>query len=100
MKKWIFKWIEVKIAVFWDVVPYNLVEFDRGFRGDYCFHHQGDGGSKPFWNVRQIVLDCNIPEDSHLHTLRHETLKSHLDWSGSGAGFCDDNEKHLGYIAA
>jgi hypothetical protein len=36
---------------FWDVAPYNIVEFDQDFKGAYCLHHQGDR---------------NTPEDSHL----------------------------------
>jgi hypothetical protein len=30
------------MAVFWDVAPCSLVDIDRRFRGDYCFHYQGD----------------------------------------------------------
>jgi hypothetical protein len=37
----------MKIKAFWDMVPCNLVELDRPFRGAYCHHYQGDdGGSK------------------------------------------------------
>jgi hypothetical protein len=40
-----------KMAVFWIVAPYSLVEFYQRFRGPCCLHHQGnerpdDGGSK------------------------------------------------------
>jgi hypothetical protein len=31
----------VKMTVFWNVAPCNLVEIDRRFRGAYCLHHQG-----------------------------------------------------------
>jgi hypothetical protein len=31
----------MKMAVFWDVTPYSLVEVYRHFRGAYCLHHQG-----------------------------------------------------------
>jgi len=32
----------MKIAAFWDVASYNVVEVDRCFRGVYCCHHLGD----------------------------------------------------------
>jgi hypothetical protein len=32
----------MKVAVFWDIVPYHLVEVDRRFRDSYCLHNQGD----------------------------------------------------------
>jgi hypothetical protein len=59
-----FKW--PKIAVFWDVAPFSLVETDSRFRGAYCFHHQGN---RP---------DYGGDEDSYLHTRRRDNLKSHL----------------------
>jgi uncharacterized membrane protein YesL len=31
----------MKMAVFWVVAPYNLVEVYRCFRGASCLHHQG-----------------------------------------------------------
>jgi hypothetical protein len=50
----------MKMAALWVVVPCSLVEVYGRFRGDCCFHHQGDHP------------DCtplrNNPEDSHLHT--------------------------------
>jgi hypothetical protein len=52
---------EMKIVVFWDAEPCSLVDIDQCFRGTYCLHHH----------------QCNIPEDSHLHTHCHENLKSH-----------------------
>jgi hypothetical protein len=30
----------MKMVVFWDVTPYDLVDIYRHFRGDYCFHNQ------------------------------------------------------------
>jgi hypothetical protein len=43
----------MEMAVLYDVVPCNLVEIDRRFRGTYCLHHHDDeahrsydGGSK------------------------------------------------------
>jgi hypothetical protein len=34
--------VEMKMVVFWDVVPRSLVSIDRNCRGAYCLHHQGD----------------------------------------------------------
>jgi hypothetical protein len=31
-----------KMAVFWAVAPYSLVDTDRRFGWPYCLHHQGD----------------------------------------------------------
>jgi hypothetical protein len=59
----------------------SLVEIGRLCRGVYCLHNQGpnDGGNK---HVEKSVsfyqtTRRNIPEDSHLHTLRLGNLKSH-----------------------
>jgi hypothetical protein len=32
----------MKMAVFWDVASYSLVDIDRRLRGTYCLHHQDD----------------------------------------------------------
>jgi hypothetical protein len=58
----------VKMAVFWVVGSCSLVETCRRFRGADCLHHQGD-----------VATRRNIPEDNHLHTCRHEDLKSRLE---------------------
>jgi hypothetical protein len=69
----------LKKAVFWDVAPCSLVEVYRRFRGAYCLHYQGDeeaaNTSETSVNLYQIIRH-NDPEDSHLHTRRHENLKS------------------------
>jgi hypothetical protein len=46
------------------------------FRGPYSLHHQGDGGSKDlnFYHTKRRYK----PEDSHLHTHRHENLRSYI----------------------
>jgi hypothetical protein len=33
---------ELNMAVFWDVVPFSLVDIGWRFRGAYCLHYQGD----------------------------------------------------------
>jgi hypothetical protein len=40
--------VSTKMAVFWVVAPWSLVEVYRCLRGHCCLHHQGDddGGSK------------------------------------------------------
>jgi hypothetical protein len=35
----------IKMAVFWDVVPFSLVEVYRRFRGSCCPCRQGDGAT-------------------------------------------------------
>jgi hypothetical protein len=49
----------MKMTVFYDVMPWSLVETDQHFRGAYCLHHQGDdvGGNKHLWNVSQFLPD-------------------------------------------
>jgi hypothetical protein len=32
----------MKMAVFWDVAPYCMVDIHRHFRGAYYLHRQGD----------------------------------------------------------
>jgi hypothetical protein len=34
--------VSTKMAVFWVVAPYSLVEVYQRFRGPCCFRHQGD----------------------------------------------------------
>jgi hypothetical protein len=34
--------VSMKMAVFWVVVPYSLVEIYHRFRGPCCLHHQHD----------------------------------------------------------
>jgi hypothetical protein len=84
-----------KIAVFWVVAPFRLVQVHLRFRGAYCLHHQGDvlevlaastiraialmveagGTSETSVNLYQSKRHNN-PEDSHLHTRCRENLKS------------------------
>jgi hypothetical protein len=79
--------MSMKIAVFWDVAPYSLVQISRRFRGAGCLHDQdvsihplmleAAGTSETSVNFYQTTRSNN-PEDSHLHTRRRENLKSHL----------------------
>jgi hypothetical protein len=69
----------IKTIIFWDVSPFSLVEVYRRFRVACCLHHQGDEAantSETSVNLYETTRH-NIPEDSHLHTLRGEKLKSH-----------------------
>jgi hypothetical protein len=100
-------WIDLnmKMAIFWDIAPCNLVKFYRRFRGACCLHHKSDElwvmtcrpddeGSKHLWNVGKLLPDYtaqhprrqpssySLPWEpqillSHLHTSRRECLKSH-----------------------
>jgi hypothetical protein len=57
----------MKMAVFWDIAPYSLVDIGRHFRGTYCLHHKGD---RPETSVSIYkTTRRNIPEDSHLETI-------------------------------
>jgi hypothetical protein len=38
----------MKMAIFWVVTPYRLVEVYQRFRGTYCFYHQDDDGGSKF----------------------------------------------------
>jgi hypothetical protein len=40
--------VSTKMAVFWSVAPFSLVEVYRRFRGVYCLYYHGvdDGGGK------------------------------------------------------
>jgi hypothetical protein len=40
----------MKMAVFWDVVPYSLADTQQRFRGAHCPHHKGDelAGALPY----------------------------------------------------
>jgi hypothetical protein len=32
----------MKMTSFWDIASCSLVEIYERFKGNYCFHHQGD----------------------------------------------------------
>jgi hypothetical protein len=59
------------MKLFWGVAPRSLEEVYQRFRGACCLHHQVPETSVNFTTRR------NITEDSHLHTRRRESLKSH-----------------------
>jgi hypothetical protein len=80
------------MAVFWIVAPCSLVEIYLRFRGTCCTLHQGcenvrglfialimeaASTSETSINFYQTTRRYN-PEDSRLHTLRRENLKSYL----------------------
>jgi hypothetical protein len=77
----------IKFTVLWDVTPCSHVEVDGRFRDAYCLHRPDVGGSKHFRNVRPLqdgYTMLRLPEDSKLHTHRHENLKSHSQYSDYG----------------
>jgi hypothetical protein len=85
------------MAVLWFVEPCSLAEVYRRLRGDCCLHHQGDElatreesvwdmGTGQTWSKAASTSEMSLnfhqttqhnhPEDSHIHTHRHENLKS------------------------
>jgi hypothetical protein len=50
--------VNVKMAAFWVIAPYSLVETDRRFRGVYCLYRSDDAGSTLLWNVGLLQRDC------------------------------------------
>jgi hypothetical protein len=66
----------MKISVFWDVVPYSLVETDRRFRGAHCLIRamalimEEISTSETSVNFYQTTWR-NILEDSNLQYKRH-----------------------------
>jgi hypothetical protein len=62
------------MTVFWDVATCSLVEIDRRF---IALMMEAVSSSEMLVSIYQTTRR-NIPEDSHLHTRRHENLKSHL----------------------
>jgi hypothetical protein len=61
-----------KMAGFWFVAPFSLVEVYRRFRCACCLHHQIEKSVNFYQTTRR-----NIPEEIHLQTRRRENLKSH-----------------------
>jgi hypothetical protein len=62
-----WRFITMKMAVFWDVTPCSLVDTDQCFRGSYCLHHHGGvthhpdyGGSKLLWNGSQYLQGYTV----------------------------------------
>jgi hypothetical protein len=67
------------MTAFWDIVPSSLAEFDRSFRGAYCFHHQAialmveaPGIFEKSVNVYQATRR-SILEDNH-HNMHNSLL--------------------------
>jgi hypothetical protein len=81
-----------KMAVFWVVAPFSLVEVFQSFSGACCLHHQGDElligklmmeagrTSETLVNFYQTTRRYN-PGHSHLRTHRRENLKSYRHFS-------------------
>jgi hypothetical protein len=75
------------------------------FREAYCLHHQGAlmveavSSSEMLVNIYQTI-QCNIPEDSHLHIHHCENLSSHQFLShhqgNHGNDKYDDNKGNNG----
>jgi hypothetical protein len=66
------------MTVFWDVTQCGLVDTDRRFRVAYCLHHKTDAVSSTETSVNIYqTTRCNVAEDSHLYTRRHENVKPH-----------------------
>jgi hypothetical protein len=58
----------LKMAVWWPVAPWILVQVYRRFRGGCCLQQQT--------SVFNKITQRKNPEDSHLHIRRSENLKS------------------------
>jgi len=58
----------------------GVVAVGRRYRRVYCFHHQGDqavhASEKSVYFY--VTAQCLNLEGCHLHTCRHENLKSHI----------------------
>jgi hypothetical protein len=49
------------MAVFCDVAPFNLIEINRRFRGNYFFYRQRDGGGDKLpLTVGQFLPDYTV----------------------------------------
>jgi hypothetical protein len=76
----------MKMAVFWVVAPYSLVEVYQRFRGPCCLHHQGNVGKllpdytprrQPSWTHVILLLEFGLGFD-------HEEInKTHRDLNRS-----------------
>jgi hypothetical protein len=74
-----FEKIKNEGDVFWVVAPCSLVEVNQHFKGAFCLHHQGDHPHVEAASTSETSVTWrNNPEDSHLHTRCHESLKSHI----------------------
>jgi hypothetical protein len=64
---------QLKMTVFWDIVPFSLVEIDQ------CFALVVEAVNTSEMSVSFYkTTQHNIPEDSHLHTRCCENLKSYM----------------------
>jgi hypothetical protein len=61
----------VKMAVFWNVSSYSLVDTERCFRHTFCvLLHKS--------NLKHLLMSTKRHGDTHLHTLCHKYLKSYI----------------------
>jgi hypothetical protein len=64
------KWIHYLPISFWDIAPCSLVEIDRCFRGEYCFHHRSDMTEALHTSETSVYFNETtrryIPESCHL----------------------------------
>jgi hypothetical protein len=76
--------VSTKMAVFWVVAPYSLVEVYQRFRGPCCLHHQGDSSQDS--NLQHEQRSYEIP----IHSTRETNTRS-LPWLTSS---CISNRFH------
>jgi hypothetical protein len=76
----------MKMAAFWIVAPYSLVEFYRHLRGDCCLHHEGkvQGVGKYIHKIFSQIIHkkraYREPMCSWMHNiyLRHQDMKVYM----------------------
>jgi hypothetical protein len=74
-KKFWNKYHSKKMALFWNVAPYSLVDSDWHFRGVVWWRRQASN-SETSVNIYNITWN-KTTEDSHLHIYHQGKLKSH-----------------------
>jgi hypothetical protein len=70
----------MKIAAFWVIAPWSIVEVDRRFRGAFIktitMMTNAVLASETSVYLNETTWHC-IPEGCHLHTFRRDSLKFH-----------------------
>jgi hypothetical protein len=56
--------MSMKVAVFWNLEPYSMVDTDRRFRRAYCLHHQSDTQDQPSTGLETKPLTWHLVYDN------------------------------------
>jgi hypothetical protein len=70
----------IKMTVFWDVAPFNMIDVYSCFIGAYCLYPPDDGGTKRLQNVGKLQLDYTAQHPRRQSLLLAAVRTWNLTW--------------------